>query len=77
VSSIDASASLAPLVAFVGPSLPADEARRGDLLNLARSGGAVRGPQEWEELAARSGLRIASRRPLAPFVHLRLHPVEP
>jgi hypothetical protein len=48
----------------------------GDLLNLARSGGAVRSPDQWRELGRRTGLRLAARRSItAPFVHLSFEPV--
>jgi hypothetical protein len=44
-----------------------------DLLHLARSGGAVRSRDQWDELARRAGLRIAGRRPvLGPLVHLSM-----
>jgi len=45
----------------------------GDLLHLARSGGAIRSRDEWGELARRAGLRIAARRSVErPFVHLSM-----
>ena len=45
----------------------------GDLLHLARSGGAIRSRDGWDELARRAGLRIARRRPVErPFVHLSM-----
>ena len=48
----------------------------GDLLNLARSGGGVRSPEQWRELGRRTGLRLAARRSItAPFVHLSFEPV--
>jgi precorrin-6B methylase 2 len=41
-----------------------------DLLNLVRSGGAVRSPDGWRRLAARAGLRLETRAPfVSPFVH--------
>jgi hypothetical protein len=47
-----------------------------DLINLARSGGAVRSHAEWRALAERAGLRIAGRRALsAPFVLFSLERV--
>lgn len=47
----------------------------GDMLHLARSGGAVRSRDEWEELARRAGLRITRRRSIGPaHVHLSMAP---
>jgi hypothetical protein len=44
-----------------------------DLLSLARSGGAVRSPAQWHELARGAGLRITGRRSLSgPFVLLSM-----
>jgi hypothetical protein len=59
------------IVDFEADGTPA--AAFGDLLHLARSGGAVRSRDEWGELARRAGLRIAGRRSLqGPFVHLSM-----
>jgi hypothetical protein len=59
------------IVDFEADGTPA--AAFGDLLHLARSGGAVRTRDEWKELAARAGLRIAGRRSLVgPYVHLSM-----
>jgi len=45
----------------------------GDLMHLARSGGAVRSRDQWDELARRAGLRIARRQSLMrPYVHLSM-----
>jgi O-methyltransferase domain len=45
----------------------------GDLLHLARSGGAVHSRDEWDELARRAGLRIAGRRSVGgPYVHFSM-----
>jgi hypothetical protein len=47
----------------------------GDLLHLARSGGAIRSRDEWEELARRAGVRIVRRRSIGPpHVHLSMAP---
>ena len=44
-----------------------------DLLHLARSGGAVRSRDQWQELARRAGLRITRRRSVeGPYVHLSM-----
>ena len=46
-----------------------------DLLNLVRSGGAVRSPDEWRALAARAGLRTVAREPFVPpFAHFTFEP---
>ena len=43
----------------------------GDLMTLARSGGGVRSQDEWRELAAEAGFRLAAGRLIvSPFVHL-------
>ena len=43
----------------------------GDLLNLARSGGAVRSRQQWRDLGQRAGLELTARAAVvAPFVYL-------
>jgi hypothetical protein len=47
----------------------------GDLLNLARSGGRVRTPAEWDALGRRAGLRVAERHPIGrPFTVLVFEP---
>ena len=59
------------IIDFEADGTPA--AAFGDLLHLARSGGAVRSRTEWEQLARHSGLRIVARRSLAgPYIHLTL-----
>jgi hypothetical protein len=43
----------------------------GDLLHMARSGGAVRSQDEWRELARQGGFRLVTRRAIfSPYVHL-------
>ena len=50
-------------------------ATMSDLLNLVRSGGAVRTPDGWRALAARAGLRTVAREPLVPpFAHFTFEP---
>jgi hypothetical protein len=44
-----------------------------DLLQLARSGGAVRSKVQWQQLARRAGLRVVAKRSLAgPYVYIAL-----
>ena len=50
-------------------------ATMSDLLNLVRSGGAVRSPDGWRALAARAGLRTVAREPFVPpFAHFTFEP---
>jgi hypothetical protein len=59
------------IIDFEADGTPA--AAFGDLLHLARSGGAIRSREEWDELARRAGLRIAGRHSLeGPYVHLSM-----
>jgi arminomycin 4-O-methyltransferase/SAM-dependent hydroxylase len=76
-----AALSLAPggrveIIDFEADGTPA--AAFGDLLQLARSGGAARSKVQWQQLAGRAGLRIVARRSLpGPYIHLTLEPERP
>jgi hypothetical protein len=59
------------IIDFEADGTPA--AAFSDLLHLARSGGAVRSRDQWQELARLAGLRIVRRRSVeGPYVHLSL-----